>query len=228
MYRNRADLNELTFHLDRMPVAEGEETEIPADTLPSLPDIALTASIVVKKRYHHYDDFYRAESLEFFLTRPDAQRLGLSFLCVAMCDQVFNLEFAHPQSQVRSLHVLRPRSVIRSLGLRYVGTSFKYSPKAVRSLTSDAKPDDKPVFKLGSKNPRVRSSEWDKRDAVKLETSDIGLLCLVQMLLDLGTHTRSAELELTSLGGGSVGPGSTEVRFWLPDSIAWTEHTSEN
>jgi hypothetical protein len=200
-----------------------ERIEFPAASLPNLAGSFSTRSIVVKKTYHHYEHFYRAESLEFLLSRSDCQRLALAFLAVVMLEsQTFVLHFTHPDSQIRSLRVPRPRSEMNRLGLQYVGTKYIYLPTdAMADLTSQVRASDRPVFKLCADRIDIRPKDWEGRNVVEVDASDVGLLLTVQMLLNLarGPEDRT-ELELLGLGGCSVGPGSAEARFWLPGSIA--------
>jgi hypothetical protein len=209
------------------PVLAGrhDEVEIKASSLPRRLEALYTDAIVGKKSYHYYENFYRAESLNFFLEQSDCQRLAVVLLTVAMHGSCgLELALTNRHSELRSIRLPPPRSRLRDIGLRYVGKSFRYSPKAVRPLTSDASVEDKPVFRLTSHNTRVAPSDWEKRSVVELDISDFGLLLLVSMLLDLGVAATGAmELELAGLGGRAVGPGSAEARFWLPGSIGWNE-----
>ncbi len=222
MQHQPTELDDLDIDL-LQGTGERKEVEISSDALPTSLNVVVASSIVVKKTYHYYENFYRAESLDFFLTRSNCLELALALLTVSMqAGPEINLKFTNPRSELRSLHVPPPRSEIRSLGLQYVGKTFKYTPQKVRPLTSDVRLQDKPVFRLLSDRLRVQPNEWEHRDIVELDSSDVGLLLLVRMLLDLGTiATGPSELELAGLAGGSVGPGSAEARFWLPDSIAW-------
>jgi hypothetical protein len=202
--------------------------EIPAPSLPNLAPSYFTQSIAVKKTYHYYEHYYRAESLEFFVSRTDCQRLALAMLAIVMRKaDILVLHLKHPDSQIRSLRVPQPRSEVNRLGLQYVGTKYVYSPtNAMADLTSHARTGDKPVFKLCASTPHIEPRDWEKRDVVEVDASDVGLLFLIQMLLDLGCGPADrTELELSFSGGSesSVGPRSAEARFWLPGSIARPE-----
>lgn len=206
-----------------LPSQAGTSCEIKSDFLPNLSCKISTGSIVVRKAHHDYENFYRAECLEFYLSPFDCRRLALAVLSVVMhSSSGFRLDFLHPQSQIKSFRIARPGSQLRNLGYTYIGTSYIYSPDLLKNLVCDAKVGDKPVFKLCSEVPVINLCEWHLRNVVELDVSELGALLLVKMLLDLGGDCAGCtELELGSLSGNSVGPGSAEARFWLPGSIAW-------
>jgi len=227
MHGEEASFDQLAIGVFTQSADAGKtRVEIPATSLPHLAGSYVTHSIVVKKTYHDYEYYYRAESLEFFVTRTDCQRLALALLAVVMRQgEGLVLHLRHSDSQIRSVQVPHPRSEINRLGLQYVGTKYVYSPtNAMAELTSQARTSDKPAFKLCASAPHVQPEDWEKRDVVALDASDVGLLLLVQMLLNLGCGPADrTELALPGFGGGSescVGPGSAEARFWLPGSIA--------
>ena len=200
--------------------------EISATALPKLAKSYVTQSIVVKKRYHYYDYFYRAESLEFFLSRSDCEGLALALLAVVMhAGDSFTLHVRHPDSEIRSLRVPPPRSELNGLGLHYLATKFVYSPTdAMADPAARLRTSDKPVFKLCPSTPHIEPADWEKRDRIEIAASDVGLLVLARMLLNLGRGPANlTELELAWFAGtneSSLGPGSAEARFWLPGSIA--------
>jgi hypothetical protein len=93
---------------------------------------------------------------------------------------------------------------------------------AERHPTPLPQPEDQPHLELTDAD----EADWAdsaKRDTVVGFGNDRAVAWLADMLIDVGSHDSGVvEVDLESFAGfGGVGPGSAELRIWLPGSDFW-------
>jgi len=69
----------------------------------------------------------------------------------------------------------------------------------------------------------VTEEEWENRDTLIITGSDLGMILLAELLLNISNPKQeNNEFDLECENGfRGIGPGSVEVKFWLPGSIGW-------
>lgn len=200
-----------------------------ARQLPQLGRTVECRSIVIQKAIRTYDDYFRADVLDFSATRDGYGLLAATMLSVLLhgASESVSIRVTHPSSAIDVIRVLRPTSVIEGLGLRMDRTGFVLTTsrdEAVEALIA-ADPIGKPGFLLYEEDLPAQAHRWADRHRVRLEASDTAFALLVSALLDYSSHG-DPERELALFGPPRTGAealraGSAEVRFWLPGGFGW-------
>lgn len=190
-------------------------------------------SLALMKEYHYYDNYYRTVQLNWFSRKEDFKYFGLLILSV-----VFNND-----TQEAVIKITNPKSTIKKLIIRFsynhnfsyifdyktIPFSYEYWPTEIERIpwtNRKLNHDDYPCFFLtNEKEMIVDEEDWAGRDTVVITGTDVSLILLAELFLNISNkHNKIPEISLEGeMGFRGVGPGSAEVKIWLPGSTGWRE-----
>jgi hypothetical protein len=209
----------------------GEAVFSPGD-LPSPPPSLATSRIVIEKKHHDYNSWYRADLLDIHLSRRTARLLGLHILaCELHRAGEVEIQLTHPASDIRSF--VCPGISDPPFGLILVPAFYRYmfEPESRYPWTHQNRdPHDLPLLALTDREDLITTdAQWEARDSVRLESSTKGNALLAELLLNAGSPlTSESEFCLEGDAGcRGVAPMSAEARFILPGAFLW-EHEDLN
>jgi hypothetical protein len=201
-------------------------------TLPIPPTILMTDRLIIGKRRHQYNSYYRADSLVWQAQKPTYRHLGLLILSVVFHEAVdrVQVDLLHPESDIKHLVVEYPYPRELPVGYSTRPYAFEYFPCAAEKHpwyhTTLAEPKhDLPCFFLTNLDDTVVSDEqWEKRDTVRGFGSDEANVRFAELLVNASRPDSEVdEYELEGEGGfRGVGPQSAEVMLFLPGSPGWS------
>ena len=204
---------------------------IDADELPLLGDVVECRSVIVRKAVRTYDDYFKADVLDFSATREGYRLVVGAMLCALLhlTTETLTIKLANAKSTIDLLRIRRPNARHADLGLRVDRRSFTLTvsrAEALEELIAIA-PQQKPRFLLIDDDSSNSARSWENRHCVRVEATEKASILLVSALMDYIRHGE-AERELALFGSPrtgaeSLGPGSAEVRFWLPGGFGWPE-----
>jgi hypothetical protein len=237
----KCDLEKLFKEVDNklfIATNEGENFIFSSETLPIPLSKLETEQLVIKKGQHFYS---RVSSSDLeFTARYDVIRwqahketyknLGLLILAVLFhpdIDQV-NIELTHPLSEIKHLVVAYSHPKLQHID-GYVSRPFAlgYEPKQTEgylNTVSNFQPSDLPCFYFANWNsPIYNDAEWKSCDTVIGFGNDVGSSWFAELLLNASLPSNKiVEYRLEGeMGYRGVGPGSAEVKLYLPGSLGW-------
>jgi hypothetical protein len=207
-----------------------------AGVLPRPPASISTDRIIIRKGYHDYNGWYRADALRMYLTQKKCRELALFMLAVGFhCPRkATTLSITHPDSSIR-------RIIIRASELRlddppagFSMTPFalNYYPSETETFpwTHDCNARDLPVLALSNADDCVgpNDRDWLNRDTIWMGMSEAEFR-LAELMLNAGCSwnpVREYALE-GDAGYRGVGPMSAELRIFLPGSDGWIYSADE-
>lgn len=190
-------------------------------------------SHIIRKAVRTYDDYFKADVLDFAATRDGYRLVAGAMLCALLhlTTETLTINLANAKSAIDVLRIRRPHARHADLGLRISrrGFTLAVSREAALKELIAIQPQDKPRFLLIEDDSPHSATRWQDRHWVRLETSETASILLVSALMDY-VRNGEAERELALFGSPrtgaeSLGPGSAEVRFWLPGGFGWPEPT---
>lgn len=218
--------------LDDVPSGLDDDFLFHAGRLPPPPPELTTSEVLGLSGQHEYGSF-RVDRVDCMATRSAFRSLGICVLAA-----VFNADRANVR-----IHLRQARSAIKTIVIESPTTSMDdpslgynrrphylfYAPKtAERHPWPEAatRPYDLPVVRLTNESELLASTDdWDSRDVICGFGPDTGAALLAELLLNLGgPNQEEKEIALESESGfRGVGPGSAELRLFLPGSFGWRE-----
>lgn len=211
----------------------GEEFIFSASTLPVPPTRLRTGALVVHRGKHQYGDYYLTDVLHFQAEKCTYECLGLLILAVLFHPdpKQVTVELAHPSSEIRRLIVEyeHPTPDPAHGGYSTLPYALAYSPQETERhpySNQNLDPWDLPCLYLVEAEPHSPArTETDIRDTARGFGTDSGSVLLATLLLDASRPDNVVdEYELEGeLGFRGVGPGSVELRLWLPGSIGYSD-----
>ena len=186
-------------------------------------------SVVITKAIRTYDDYYRADVLDFFATKEGYCLVVGTMLCTLLhlAPQTLTINLVNPSSTIDVLQIDWPKARHTDLGLRVDRTGFALTVSRMEALEElvSMELQQKPRLLLIEDSSPHSASCWEERHSIRLEASETALILLVSALLGYAKHGE-AERELALFapprtGAESLGPGSAEARFWLPGGFGW-------
>ncbi len=185
-------------------------------------------TVCVCRSSHVYSPAIRYENLEFLVDRQSARILGLLVLWTVFQgsseDVVVNL--THESTNIKRLVIRSLPVVASSSKAEFAVRRFEFYPSEFGKhpwVQDQLSPEAMPYFLLSNAEDAVVDVDTAILDHLIVTGSLDGLLNLAEFLLSIGMpqSTRN-EYDLESeCGFRGVGPGSCEVRFSLPGSLAW-------
>ncbi len=202
-----------------------------AESLPVPAPVLSSDRIFMRKTFHDYNGWYRADWLMLFIERQVARELGVFLLaCV----------FHEPERTILELpaHSDIRRIIYRSskyepdgppLGLALKPATFRYFPDITEKhpWLAEREPHNLPLLALSNLEDLVcTDAEWQARDTVFIESSYTGTVRLAELLLNAGCSWNDVlEYDLEGDAGfRGVARMSAELRIILPGSFSWGSH----
>lgn len=175
--------------------------------------------------YHFYGDA-PVEAVSIELDQATARHLGLLIFA-----RVFHreaprvvVELTHPRSTLRRL-IIGPEAADPRLGLEVRPHGFLYMPESPGRypwFSQDIHPSEFPSLTITNADEMVcGAQELPTRDTLTGFGGDEGACRLAELLLNAGQPDHDGDeyaLE-GECGIRGVGPGSAEVKIWLPGSL---------
>jgi hypothetical protein len=202
-----------------------------AGVLPVPPATLSTDRIIIQKRTHGYNSWYRADGLWMSLSPRKCRELGVFLLACAFHGPVetITLTISHPDSDIRRIIIPAGKITLADLpvGLSMVPFALSYFPAEAEThpwIYDRCEPHDLPLLALSNAdNCIVTEEEWRGRDTIRIWASTPGTFRLAELLLDAGRSSnpvRDYALE-GDAGYRGVAPMSAELRIFLPGSDGW-------
>lgn len=204
--------------------------------LPQLGSLLEVSQPIVKKTYHDYESYYRADCLTFCANKDIYKYLGLAILSLLFHgNKRITLLAKNKESDIKNLIIeydneSNPRDVPNFITKPF---SFEYYPQAVDKHPwihhQNLNPVALPLFLLtNEKQSIIRAEEWQQRDTLLITGSDEALVRLAELFLNISNPKQEqTEFVLESeVGFRGVGPGSAEVVLALPGSVKWDQRKS--
>ncbi len=200
--------------------------------MPCPPDTLTTGGLCLTQGLHFYNDF-PVDSVSLEADKPALCHLGLLTLAVLLHPSPARvaLELEHPRSTLKRLVIASdwsPQSNYPGLTLR--PERFNYYPEPPRRhpwSVRNFEPTDLPILYLTNEQELVASSaDLESRDTVIGFGGFCGTALIAELLLN-ASRPESKEVEFNlecEIGFRGVGPGSVELRIWLPGSLGNHDH----
>jgi hypothetical protein len=211
----------------RVPTTNGDNFVFSAQTLPIPPAYMQTERLLVRRTYHDYNGWYRADSLWFQAHRSTYRNLALLILAVIFHAEParVQLELTHPASDIKHIIIEYEHKGWREDYPNYVVAlrpyEFNYYPAEAAKhpwYGTHSQPRDLPCFYLTNMgNILYTDEDWHRRDTVIGFGNDQGSIRLAEMLLNASRPQNGiSTFELEGEGGfRGVGELSAEVKFYL-------------
>ncbi|MFX0071795.1 MAG: hypothetical protein ACFFAO_11960 [Candidatus Hermodarchaeota archaeon] len=198
------------------------------ENLPNISENIDTTNIIIKKGYHIYNNYYRADALRCYAIKDIYKNLGLLILSLIF----------HENNEGVKLNLLNSNTDVKNIIIKFhyfnkngyikKPHSFEYEPEEVKKfpwINDNLESWDLPGFYLTSENKFKIDEQWEKRDTVILSSTDNGMIRLAKFFLDISNpYQEIVEFDLEGdTGFKGVASGSAEIRFNLPGSIDWLE-----
>jgi hypothetical protein len=189
-------------------------------------------SIFIRKTFHDYNSWYRADRLLIFLESHVSRELAVFLLaCVFHEPERTVLELPQAHSDIRRIihRSLKHEPDDPPVGLSLRPVAFRYFPRATEKhpWLDEREPNNLPLLALSDADEfAYTEAEWQGRDTVFLESSYSGTVRLAELLLNAGcswNDVREYELE-GDAGFRGVAPMSAELQIILPGSFPWGSH----
>lgn len=222
---------------DRLPDHESSSMVFSAAVLPTLPDILQTDRLLIRTGSHSYHSYTHVCVDELHV---QADKRTYRLVALALLAKVF-----HAQPREVRLRLTNPHSHIHTLVLDYChdedwsllpgyekrAYQYTYEPGDVAPPATLLDPRALParLLPLFTRTDATRSAgpadTHATRDTVYGAGSDYGMILFANVLLNLGRSAVTiSEFGLESeYGYGGVGPGSAEIRLWLPGGLGWID-----
>lgn len=222
---------------NQLPDQDPSSFVFSAAALPQLPEVLQTDRLVIRAGQHSHHSYTHVcvDELHF-----QANKRTYRLLALALLAKVFHL---HPR-EVR-IRLTNTNSPIHTLVLDYDQADdwallpgydkrpyqFIYEPAevALPSVLLDPRYVPARLLPLFTRTDRARvagpAADQAERDTVYGAGSDYGMILFANVLLNLGrSDVTISEFGLESeYGYGGVGPGSAEIRLWLPGGNGWLD-----
>lgn len=195
------------------------------DDVAPIPKGSWSDSVIARRAYWTYEDYYRVDLVDILGTRSDISALALCILSVLMHARPENpaLKLRHNHSQIKSIVFHEPLSNSGRFGLDVVRLGYEQKLEPIDEILDELgrlNERNKPVFRLTHQDRQAEfSTTWEGRDCLHIFGSEEALVLLASALLSLAREESvDRELALRPLPfAGTVGLGSTITRFWLPN-----------
>lgn len=230
----RDELEQLFGQLAQTIPASLDDTFLfSAQIFPDFPNTIEAPMLVVQKGLHYYGGSFRADQLHFQAFKNTYRQLGLLILACLFQPELpdTQLKLTHPASEIKSLAIVNLQKNRPYPGeYRTLPYQFSYLPQEAQKhpwydrYDVLCNPSHLPCFLLtNNQDASVTEEEWRQRDIVQGFGSDRGSVLLAELLLNISRNENTVdEYELEGEAGfRGVGPGSAEVRLWLPGSLGW-------
>ncbi len=190
------------FGLMSKVVVDCAQVLVAKDDVAPIPQGSWSDSIVGRKAYWTYEDYYRVDLVDILGTRSDISALALCVLSALMHGHQANptLELRHDDSQIKSIVFHEPLANSGRFGLNVVRLRYEQKLESIDDILGELgllNERDKPAFRLTHQDDRAEfSTTWEDRDCLHIVGSEEALVLLASALLSLARE-KGPNRELT-------------------------------
>lgn len=210
------------FYAQRSNDHEASALVLTADHFKNLPTHYVTKQISISKIYHYYNEIYRIELARCSTTAAGYFHLGLLILQAIFQQQQICIELTDSESFIQKIYIM-PQPNTHYL-LSHSAREWHYVHESMQEFRENQKQFNLKFNFLLSTDQEQFSQDWEKDRKILYFADTIDNLAYLAHFFFNFAHPDNQRDEIdfeSDVGFGGIQPGSVEMSFVLPSSIAF-------